>query len=254
MFANTFSRRSAVVIGGPGTAAATAAAVGGTLCWMTERHASARTVVSTQRWASKRLLQTLQQQQQRPQKRPQQYQRQLEWGRSPWTRPLTTESTASTAQKPSVVPPPTDSGSGGGGGFVKWYEGHLQSHPIPTKMVTGCLLWSAGDAVAQVGPRWAAATSGSVPQPYDYDWERTGRAALFGFALHAPLSHLHFNFLEWMTVQAGLTGLSIPIFKTIMVRVVLFTCVLATCHSCKAVRRSAVSLSSSAYTLCCYHS
>ena len=88
-------------------------------------------------------------------------------------------------------------------------------------MVTGCLLWSAGDAVAQVGPHWAAAsttTTSGPPPPIDYDWERTGRAALFGFALHAPLSHLHFNFLEWMTVKAGLTGLSIPIFKTIMVR------------------------------------
>ena len=114
--------------------------------------------------------------------------------------------------------PNSSGGGGGGGGFVKWYEGHLQSHPVPTKMVTGCLLWSAGDAVAQVGPHWAAPSTTTSGPPIDYDWERTGRAALFGFALHAPLSHLHFNFLEWMTVKAGLTGLSIPIFKTIMVR------------------------------------
>ena len=46
----------------------------------------------------------------------------------------------------------------------------------------------------------------------------TGRAAFFGFAIHdAPASHLHFNFLEWMTVKGGLiSGLSIPVFKTVM--------------------------------------
>jgi protein Mpv17 len=38
----------------------------------------------------------------------------------------------------------------------------------------------------------------------------------FGFAIHAPLSHVHFNLLEWMTVKGGFTGLSIPVFKTIM--------------------------------------
>ena len=54
--------------------------------------------------------------------------------------------------------------------------------------------------------------------PLKYDWARTGRAALFGFAMHAPLSHLHFNFLEWMTVKLGLQGLAIPVFKTVMVR------------------------------------
>ena len=49
-----------------------------------------------------------------------------------------------------------------------------------------------------------------------YDLPRTARAGTFGFVLHAPLSHLHFNFLEWMTVKSGLQGLHIPVFKTIM--------------------------------------
>jgi hypothetical protein len=52
---------------------------------------------------------------------------------------------------------------------------------------------------------------------YYYDWPRTGRAALFGFALHAPTSHVHFNFLEWLTHRVGVTGsFGIPIFKAFM--------------------------------------
>lgn len=50
-----------------------------------------------------------------------------------------------------------------------------------------------------------------------YDWPRTMRAVVFGFAIHAPTSHLHFNFLEWMTVRAGVTGgVRVPIFKAFM--------------------------------------
>jgi hypothetical protein len=102
-------------------------------------------------------------------------------------------------------------------GFREWYEGHLDSSPVRTKMVSGCILWSIGDAVGQVAPQ--AAATGGIPDNFVYDWQRTGRAALFGFAVHAPTSHLHFNFLEWMTNRAGVTGLGIPIFKTIMEQV-----------------------------------
>jgi len=104
--------------------------------------------------------------------------------------------------------------------FMQWYESHLQAAPVRTKMVTGGFLWGIGDAVAQIVPGLVAhkdqpkeAESTSIC-PYDY--MRTGRAVLFGFALHAPTSHLHFNFLEWMTQKGGFTGLQIPIFKTIM--------------------------------------
>jgi hypothetical protein len=102
-------------------------------------------------------------------------------------------------------------------GFVQWYEGHLEARPVLTKMVTGCLLWSIGDAVAQLVPQ--VASSENTGKPIKYDIERTGRAALFGFAVHAPTSHVHFNFLEWMTVKGGYTGLYIPVFKTIMEQV-----------------------------------
>ena len=97
------------------------------------------------------------------------------------------------------------------GGFVAWYEGHLGRNPVLTKMVTGSVLWSLGDAVAQIVPDMAA---GNPRQ--DYDYARTGRACFYGFALHAPLSHLHFNFLEWMTVKGGFKGLQITVFKTVM--------------------------------------
>lgn len=72
-------------------------------------------------------------------------------------------------------------------------------------MFTGSFLWGLGDFVAQA--------MAGIEQ---YDYQRTGRAVFFGFAIHAPASHLHFNFLEWMTVRSGMTGLNIPIFKTVM--------------------------------------
>jgi hypothetical protein len=126
---------------------------------------------------------------------------------------------------------------------MEWYEGHLEAHPVLTKMCTGSLLWGIGDAVAQVVPQVAfteepkkdasdssssssstkitttttATTTQKLSCPFTYDWPRTGRAALFGFALHAPTSHVHFNFLEWLTHRVGVTGsFGIPIFKAFM--------------------------------------
>jgi len=94
---------------------------------------------------------------------------------------------------------------------------------VTTKAVTGSILWGVGDFVAQVMPILFAEQSNEEnndnekpKNEFAYDYPRTARAVTFGFALHAPLSHLHFNFLEWMTVRAGLTGLAIPVFKTIM--------------------------------------
>jgi hypothetical protein len=112
--------------------------------------------------------------------------------------------------------------------FVEWYEGHLQYAPVGTKMVTGGILWGIGDAVAQLIPQLAFEENEkdgnnkketSSLSSLTYDLPRTGRAVFFGFALHAPTSHVHFNFLEWMTVRAGVTGLGIPVFKAVMEQV-----------------------------------
>lgn len=110
-------------------------------------------------------------------------------------------------------------------GFVAWYESHLDSSPVRTKMFTGSLLWGLGDMVAQLVPHFFfedesdkkdIVNGNSAAKPFVYDYARTGRAVFFGFAVHAPLSHVHFNFLEWMTVRGGFQGLSVPIFKTVM--------------------------------------
>lgn len=113
------------------------------------------------------------------------------------------------------------------GGFVQWYEGHLQAQPILTKAITGSILWGLGDFVAQVVPPAFAkdvddASDGKgvvdvgKTKEFAYDLPRTAKAVFYGFVIHAPLSHVHFNFLEWMTVKAGLQGLRITIFKTVM--------------------------------------
>ena len=106
--------------------------------------------------------------------------------------------------------------------FVQWYEGHLEARPILTKSVTGSILWGIGDVVAQVFPHLS---DGSLDR-LQYDWMRTGRAVTFGGVIHAPTSHLHFNFLEWMTVRSGFTGLQIPIFKTFMEQVCIIVHIL----------------------------
>jgi len=117
-------------------------------------------------------------------------------------------------------------------GFVQWYEGHLQARPVTTKAITGSILWGLGDIVAQVVPTYFAdnditdkknGDESVTKKEFKYDFPRTGKAVLFGFALHAPLSHLHFNFLEWMTVKSGLKGLSIP-GKSVLV-VLYYICI-----------------------------
>lgn len=119
--------------------------------------------------------------------------------------------------------------------FMEWYEGHLSRHPIYTKMITGSILWGLGDVVAQIIPPLffptpaigtvttadeAAATTESNSTLSSiinhYDTIRTIRACTFGCIFHAPLSHLHFNLLEYMTIRTGFTGYYIPLFKTIM--------------------------------------
>lgn len=117
-------------------------------------------------------------------------------------------STTTTATKPVSSP-----------SFVQWYEGHLERSPVKTKAVTGSILWGLGDAVAQVVPHYAFQAEGGETKALVYDWARTGRAVTFGGIIHAPTSHLHYNFLEWMTVRAGFSGLGIPVFKTIMEQV-----------------------------------
>jgi hypothetical protein len=102
------------------------------------------------------------------------------------------------------------------GGFVEWYEGHLNTRPVLTKMITGSILWGVGDAVAQIVPQ---VSPSNEEKKESVDFPRTGRAVFFGFALHAPTSHVHFNFLEWLTNRIGVTGLGITVFKTVMEQV-----------------------------------
>jgi len=111
----------------------------------------------------------------------------------------------------------------GSKGFVHWYEGHLSSRPVTTKALTGSFLWGVGDFVAQVVPTFFAeddvddfTTGAVIKKEFAYDFPRTAKAVFFGFVIHAPLSHVHYNFLEWMTVKAGLQGLTITVFKTVM--------------------------------------
>lgn len=107
--------------------------------------------------------------------------------------------------------------------FVEWYESHLQASPVRTKMVTGGLLWGLGDVVAQVIPTLVYNPPNNKENSTsksniltNYDLARTSRAVFFGFVVHAPIAHLHYNFLESLTVRLGIQGLYIPVFKAFM--------------------------------------
>lgn len=139
-------------------------------------------------------------------------------------------SSTTAASKPAdaaaVPPPPAQSSSLS---FVKWYEGHLDASPILTKSITGSILWGIGDFVAQFLPQLFFQSEEDENEEITYDFTRTGRAVLFGGLIHAPTSHVHFNFLEWMTVRTGLSGMGIPVFKTVMEQVSLLRTTLFAC-------------------------
>ena len=59
-------------------------------------------------------------------------------------------------------------------------------------MLVFVVLFGGGDIIAQM-------LFGNKDLPYDY--RRTGRALIYGTFILGPLSHWHFNFLEWLVVK-----------------------------------------------------
>jgi len=160
----------------------------------------------------------------------------------PWSQPrkfFTTTRPVSLSNKPASDPVANAAGKeaakastettattkSSSGGFVAWYEGHLEARPVLTKMFTGSFLWGLGDFVAQVVPQVAAKSENKeAHNDFQYDYPRTTRAVVYGFGMHAPVAHVHYNFLEWMTQRIGVTGLAIPVFKTLMEQVSFQVC------------------------------
>ena len=105
-----------------------------------------------------------------------------------------------------------------GKSFFEWYEHHLQTSPLRTKMITGGILWGIGDVVAQAVPTLVAKDEDKT-KSFDYDLARTGRAVFFGFAIHAPTAHVHYNFLETLTIRLNISkenSMYVPVFKAFM--------------------------------------
>lgn len=87
------------------------------------------------------------------------------------------------------------------------YESCLLAQPVPTKMATGAVLWGLGDAVAQSATR----KDGEA-----VDGRRLSRAVAFGSLIHAPIAHVHYEFLEWFVQR-----LSVPASKQAVVKLVM---------------------------------
>ncbi|KAJ7973974.1 PXMP2/4 family protein 4 [Quillaja saponaria] len=72
-------------------------------------------------------------------------------------------------------------------GFVGWYLGKLESHPLVTKSITSSLIYAAADLTAQTI---------MLPSSASYDLIRTLRMASFALLILGPTQHLWFNFLS----------------------------------------------------------
>lgn len=68
----------------------------------------------------------------------------------------------------------------------------LEKYPIRTKCITSGVIYAVGDYIAQ---KSVASENSSI------DDKRILRATIYGSLITAPLSHVHFNFLEWLVVQ-----------------------------------------------------
>eukprot|EP01136_Pigoraptor_vietnamica_P001971 Opistho-1_new@29285 len=85
------------------------------------------------------------------------------------------------------------------------YNGALASRPIITKAVTSGVLFAVGDVIAQK-------ISAGPDTPFDVG--RLVRATTFGTVLLGPLSHFHFNLLQWIVVtRLRITGAAMPFAK-----------------------------------------
>lgn len=142
---------------------------------------------------------------------------------------LMKKTTPKAVQSPQLSPPIAPKKT-----LIEWYESNLQSNPVQTKMVSGGFLWGLGDVVAQAVPALFShpekikgkndmdvdavtqRSSSFTDFVLSYDYARTGRAVIFGTIIHAPAAHVHYNFLETLTIKSGLTGLSIPVFKAFL--------------------------------------
>ncbi|KAJ8613410.1 hypothetical protein CTAYLR_002269 [Chrysophaeum taylorii] len=87
------------------------------------------------------------------------------------------------------------------------YEAALIERPVPTKMATGGVLWGTGDVVAQ-------ATSKKKDEAFDAP--RISRAVIYGTIIHAPIAHVHYEFLEWFVRRVRVSQQAIPLVKVFM--------------------------------------
>lgn len=72
-------------------------------------------------------------------------------------------------------------------GFLRWYLGMLDSHPLTTKAVTASLIYAAADLTSQAL---------TLPPSGSFDSMRTLRMAAYGLVLLGPSQHLWFNFVS----------------------------------------------------------
>ncbi|KAK9697145.1 hypothetical protein RND81_08G017900 [Saponaria officinalis] len=72
-------------------------------------------------------------------------------------------------------------------GFVGWYLGMINSHPVVTKSLTCSLIYVAADLTSQTI---------ALPSSEPYDYIRTSRMAGYGLTILGPTLHYWFNFMS----------------------------------------------------------
>jgi len=92
--------------------------------------------------------------------------------------------------------------------FVLVYERNLAKRPIITKSITGGILYGLGDIMGQK-------LSGQTDKK-GFDFPRFFRATIFGGVFYPLPAHLHYNFLESLTLRMGISVGKAPFFKAFM--------------------------------------
>ncbi|XP_044510017.1 PXMP2/4 family protein 4-like isoform X2 [Mangifera indica] len=72
-------------------------------------------------------------------------------------------------------------------GFLRWYLGKLESHPLMTKSITASLIFAAADLTCQ---------RISLPSSSSFDSIRTLRMASYGMLILGPSQHFWFNYMS----------------------------------------------------------
>lgn len=89
----------------------------------------------------------------------------------------------------------------------RWYATQLEVNPIPTKCITGGLLFGCGDYTAQRIKAWYSDTN----KHFEWEAHRTLKMMVWGGCVNAFFGHHWYNLVEKLVPRQGITGIATKI-------------------------------------------